>query len=198
MYSYLRGILADIDKDNITVDCNGIGFMVFTTTSVISNSAEGELIKLFVHQVIKEDEHSLYGFATKEEKSMFLRLISVSGIGPKSALSMLSELGASNIALAIVTGDVKGLTRISGIGSKTAQRLILELKGSISNDEFISTDYTSPSANDDLTSEALTAIMSLGFSRAEALKSISAVRNASSVEDIIREVLKNMDKSKNK
>lgn len=197
MYSYLRGILADIEIDSITIDCNGIGFSVYTTTSVISNSAEGEIVKLYVHQVIREDEHALYGFSTKEEKNMFLRLISVSGIGPKSALAMLSELGASNIAVAIVTGDVKGLTKISGIGTKTAQRLILELKGSISNDEFIQVNAPEPSINDDITSEALTAIMSLGFTRAEAVKSIGAVKDAHSVEDIIRQVLKNMDKSKN-
>ena len=165
MYAYLRGILADIEQDSVTIDCNGVGYSVYTTTSVISNSAEGEILKLYVYQVVREDEHALYGFSSKEEKNMFLRLISVSGIGPKSALSMISELGASNIAIAIVTGDVKGLTRISGIGTKTAQRLILELKGSISNDEFIQVDAPAPAVKDDLANEALTAIMSLGFKK---------------------------------
>ena len=127
---------------------------------------------------------------------MFLKLISVSGIGPKSALSMLSEIGASSVATAIVTGDAKSLTKISGIGMKTAQRLILELRGSIDNNEFISGEglIQSSAMESDMVNEAVTAIMALGFTRSEAVKSVGQVKKAGTVEDIIREVLRNMDK----
>ena len=196
MYSYIKGTLEEINQDSITVECAGIGYCIYATNNAVKDAVIGQYIKLYLVQVVREDELSLYGFASPEEKSMFLKLVSVSGIGPKSALAMLNEMGSSSVALAIVTGDAKSLTKISGIGLKTAQRLILELRGSIDNDEFITTDNlaVADKKDDAVINEAITAIIALGFTRSEAVKSVSQVKNKASVEDIIREVLRNMDK----
>ncbi len=193
MYSYIKGTFEEVNNDSITVECNSIGYKIFATTSSFAHLALGDDIKIYVHQIVREDELSLYGFSSNDEKNMFLKLISVSGVGPKSALAMLSEIGPSNIALAIVTGDAKSLTKVTGIGIKIAQRLILELKGSIDNSDFIpdTNHYAVP--NDDITQEAVTAIMALGFTKSEAVKYVSKVKDAKTVEDIIRSVLRNID-----
>lgn len=197
MYSYIKGTLEEINNDSITVECNHIGYKIYATRSTFSDLFIGSNIKVYLQQIVREDELSLYGFASVDEKNMFLKLISVSGVGPKSALAMLSDIGPSSIALAIVTGDAKSLTKVSGIGIKIAQRLILELKGSVDNNEFISqSNYTDNLVNDDIVQEAITAIMALGFSRSEAIKSVGKVKNANNVEEIIRSVLQNMDSSK--
>ena len=197
MYSYIKGTLEEINNDSITVECNDIGYKIYATRATFADLFIGSKIKVYLQQIVREDELSLYGFSSLDEKNMFLKLISVSGVGPKSALAMLSDIGPSNIALAIVTGDAKSLTKVSGIGIKIAQRLILELKGNIDNDEFMpQSNYNDSTVNDDIVQEAITAIMALGFTRSEAVKSVGKVKNFDSVEDIIRCVLQNMDSSK--
>ena len=128
---------------------------------------------------------------------MFQRLLSVSGVGAKSALSMISGIGAHNIALAIVTGDVKTLTRAAGVGNKLAQRMILELRGSIDNDELISAPAVKRggAASEDMAQEAITAVMALGFTRAEAVNAIGAAGEAGSVEELIRRALSEMGRA---
>lgn len=198
MYSYIKGTLEEAAQDGITVECCGIGYKIYASASCIDGVPIGSAVKIYLHQTVREDDISLYGFADTQERAMFQRLLSVSGVGAKSALSMISGIGAHSIALAIVTGDVKTLTRAAGVGNKLAQRMILELRGSIDNDELISAPAAKKAggaASEDMAQEAITAVMALGFTRAEAVSAISAAGEAGSVEELIRRALSGMGRA---
>lgn len=198
MYSYIKGTLEEAAQDGITVECCGIGYKIYASASCIDGVPIGSAVKIYLHQTVREDDISLYGFADTQERTMFQRLLSVSGVGAKSALSMISGIGAHSIALAIVTGDVKTLTRAAGVGNKLAQRMILELRGSIDNDELISAPAAKKAggaASEDMVQEAITAVMALGFTRAEAVSAISAAGEAGSVEELIRRALSGMGRA---
>ena len=198
MYSYIKGTLEEAAQDSITVECCGIGYKIYASASCIDGVPIGSAVKIYLHQTVREDDISLYGFADTQERAMFQRLLSVSGVGAKSALSMISGIGAHNIALAIVTGDVKTLTRAAGVGNKLAQRMILELRGSIDNDELISAPAAKKAggaASEDMAQEAITAVMALGFTRADAVSAISAAGEAGSVEELIRRALSGMGRA---
>ncbi len=198
MYSYIKGTLEEAAQDGITVECCGIGYKIYASASCIDGVPIGSAVKIYLHQTVREDDISLYGFADTQERAMFQRLLSVSGVGAKSALSMISGIGAHSIALAIVTGDVKTLTRAAGVGNKLAQRMILELRGSIDNDELISAPAAKKAggaASEDMAQEAITAVMALGFTRAEAVSAISAAGEAGSVEELIRRALSGMSRA---
>ena len=198
MYSYIKGTLEEAAQDGITVECCGIGYKIYASASCIDGVPIGSAVKIYLHQTVREDDISLYGFADTQERAMFQRLLSVSGVGAKSALSMISGIGAHSIALAIVTGDVKTLTRAAGVGNKLAQRMILELRGSIDNDELISAPAAKKAggaASEDMVQEAITAVMALGFTRAEAVSAISAAGEAGSVEELIRRALSGMGRA---
>lgn len=198
MYSYIKGTLEEAAQDGITVECCGIGYKIYASASCIDGVPIGSAVKIYLHQTVREDDISLYGFADTQERAMFQRLLSVSGVGAKSALSMISGIGAHSIALAIVTGDVKTLTRAAGVGNKLAQRMILELRGSIDNDELASAPAAKKAggaASEDMAQEAITAVMALGFTRAEAVSAISAAGEAGSVEELIRRALSGMGRA---
>lgn len=198
MYSYIKGTLEEAAQDGITVECCGIGYKIYASASCIDGVPIGSAVKIYLHQTVREDDISLYGFADTQERAMFQRLLSVSGVGAKSALSMISGIGAHSIALAIVTGDVKTLTRAAGVGNKLAQRMILELRGSIDNDELISAPAAKKAggaASEDMVQEAITAVMALGFTRAEAVSAIDAAGAAGSVEELIRRALSGMSRA---
>lgn len=197
MYSYIKGTLEEAAQDGITVECCGIGYKIYASASCIDGVPIGSAVKIYLHQTVREDDISLYGFADTQERAMFQRLLSVSGVGAKSALSMISGIGAHSIALAIVTGDVKTLTRAAGVGNKLAQRMILELRGSIDNDELASAPAVKreSAASEDMVQEAITAVMALGFTRAEAVSAIDAAGAAGSVEELIRRALSGMDRA---
>lgn len=198
MYSYIKGTLEEAAQDGITVECCGIGYKIYASASCIDGVPIGSAVKIYLHQTVREDDISLYGFADTQERAMFQRLLSVSGVGAKSALSMISGIGAHSIALAIVTGDVKTLTRAAGVGNKLAQRMILELRGSIDNDELISAPAAKKAggaASEDMAQEAITAVMALGFTRAEAVSAIDAAGEAGSVEELIRRALSGMGRA---
>lgn len=198
MYSYIKGTLEEAAQDGITVECCGIGYKIYASASCIDGVPIGSAVKIYLHQTVREDDISLYGFADTQERTMFQRLLSVSGVGAKSALSMISGIGAHSIALAIVTGDVKTLTRAAGVGNKLAQRMILELRGSIDNDELISAPAAKKAggaASEDMVQEAITAVMALGFTRAEAVSAIDAAGAAGSVEELIRRALSGMGRA---
>lgn len=198
MYSYIKGTLEEAAQDGITVECCGIGYKIYASASCIDGVPIGSAVKIYLHQTVREDDISLYGFADTQERAMFQRLLSVSGVGAKSALSMISGIGAHSIALAIVTGDVKTLTRAAGVGNKLAQRMILELRGSIDNDELISAPAAKKeggAASEDMAQEAITAVMALGFTRAEAVNAIDAAGAAGSVEELIRRALSGMGRA---
>ena len=137
MYAYIKGKLAYKHNDCIVVEANGVGYKINTALSTVETAGqEGSEVKIFTHLYVREDVLSLYGFATQEELGMFELLISVSGVGPKAAISLISAVSPSRFGLAVITEDVKTLTGAQGIGNKMAQRIILELKDKIKKEQL--------------------------------------------------------------
>ena len=196
MYEYIKGIIEDIGTDYIVLEAGGIGYFITATGGTINMCRGGESVKIYIYQSVKEDNISLYGFASAEEKRMFLRLVSVSGIGPRIAVQTLTAVSVQELAIALVTGDTAALTRVPGIGKKTAQRMILELREQVDNDELPSGDFKAAAAADErCISEAVGALTALGIPQAEAVRAVKeAASKADTAEEIIRIVLKGIDK----
>lgn len=194
MFSYIKGILEVKTINYIVVDVNGIGFKIFMSESAIQRLGEiGQTVKIYTYMNVKEDEISLYGFITNEELRMFELLISVSGVGAKSAITMLSVITPSKFALAVISNDVKTLTKIPGIGQKSAQRIILELKDKLKTEEAIKSNDIAITTNiveNNNLEEAVQALKVLGYTRQEIEKVLSKIDiNSLTVEDIIRKAL---------
>lgn len=196
MYEYIKGTVQDIGSDHIILEAGGLGYFITSTGEAINMCRPGEPAKIYVYQSVKEDDISLYGFASAEEKKMFLRLVSVSGIGPKTAVQTLTSVSVQELAIALVTGDTAALTRVPGIGKKTAQRLILELRERVDDDELPSGEFQSAAAADEkCVNEAVGALVALGLPQAEAMRAVKeAAQKADTAEEIIRIVLKSLDK----
>lgn len=196
MFSYIKGKLVSKLVNYIIVEVGGIGFKIFMSTSSISKLNENEEVKIHTYMQVKEDDISLYGFITSEELRMFELLISVSGIGAKSAITMLSSITPSSFALAIISNDIKSLTKIPGIGNKTAQRIVLELKDKLKTEESISNDNEEiiiAIKDDNKSSEAIQALKVLGYTNSEIEKVLGKIdTNSMTVEDIIRTALINL------
>lgn len=197
MFYHLEGTVAEFGQNLVVLDCGGIGYALNATVNTLSQLRTGERAKLYIAESIGENNFDLFGFADRSEKSCFEMLLSVSGIGPKAALSILSYNTPSGLALAILNNDVKALTVAPGIGKKIAQRVILELKDKISKDlePFDSGLPTIPvpAAADSHVGDAVSALMVLGFSSAEISPVLKTLDTASmSAEEIIRAVLKKM------
>lgn len=197
MIHYVKGVYEDSGKDYIIVDNNGLGLKIFVSPSTISRlDSIGRQIKLYTYFHVREDIMSLYGFITKEELDMFELLISVSGIGPKAGLSILSVLSPVKLGLSIMGGDINSLVAVPGVGSKTAKRIILELKDKIDKNDVMELvdDFTEPSA--DSAKEAVHALISLGYSSLEASSAISKLTSieGKDTEEIIKAALKNLMK----
>ena len=195
MYEYIRGKYIGMNKDYIIIENNGIGYKIFTSGATMSNMPEsGEEITVYIDQIVREDFIGLYGFDTREELDMFKLLITINGVGPKAALSLLSISRVNNLKYAIMTGDEKHVCRGVGIGKKTAARIILELKDKLSPDELLDGDNSAcgEENNDNMmaVSEALSALVALGYSEKEAERAIKAVDRSAGVEDIIKNALK--------
>lgn len=193
MYEYIKGIFKSIGKEYIVIECGNIGYKIFTSGSTISNmpSTENE-VKIFTHQIVREDFIGLYGFLTKEEIEMFNLLIAINGVGPKAALSLMSIASVSNLKYAIITEDEKLIVKAPGIGKKTAQRIILELKDKVGKGEGIqvtSLEELVDGHNEKL-AEAVGALMALGYSDKEAEKAVEKADRTKSVEEIIKECLR--------
>lgn len=196
MFYYLKGNISYKGENFVAIDVNGAGYKVFTSADALSNCKIGEETTFFTHVYIREDTFDIYGFPSNEELGLFEILISISGVGPKAGLSVLSALKPSEIITAVVTNDAKAITKAQGVGSKLAQRIILELKGKISDADILSglkgeNAYTDFPVGDNF-SEAINALISLGYSSVEARRAVAAVKNTSSVEDMIKEALKRM------
>ena len=197
MFYHLEGTVAEIAQNLIVLDCGGIGFALNTTVNTLSQLRAGERTKLFISESIGESNFDLYGFADKSEKNCFEMLLSVSGIGPKAALSILSYNTPSAFALAIMNNDVKAFTVAPGIGKKIAQRVILELKDKVSKElspsDPVFTPAAMPVVSDGNLSDAVAALTVLGYSSAEISPVLKALDTSSmSSEQIIRAVLKQM------
>ena len=196
MYSYIKGIIELKFNDFIVVDVNGIGFKIYMSQTAINNLPEiGEQVKIFTHMQVREDDISLFGFNTQEELRMFELLIGVSGIGAKSAISMLSNIEPSSFAIAVISDDVDRLTKLPGIGKKTAQRVILELKDKLKQ-ESIETKINAEEIKQEIednskVEEAVSALRVLGYTKPQIDKVIDKIDvNMLSIEDIIKQALK--------
>ena len=193
MITQLQGKLVEKNPTNVVIDCNGIGYFVNISLNTYAALPEGEAIKLYTYLQIKEDAHTLYGFLTKAEREVFVLLISVSGVGAGTARMMLSSLTAAQVRNAIVNGEVATIQSVKGIGAKTAQRVVLDLKDKILKlQDFADTPISAVSTHKE---EALAALEVLGFMRKQAEKVVDKIVQASealSVEDIIKQALKSL------
>ena len=200
MFYYLNGTVAHIEPYLAVIDCGGVGYACRTTTYTLASLKKGEPGKLYTYLNVRADAMELYGFATAEELNLFQQLISVSGVGPKAALSILSASTPANLALSIITGDEKALTCAQGIGKKIAQRVILELKDKLSNGQTIAAGGgTVPGAAmtiipDNKLSEASAALAVLGYSQSEINVALKDADLTQPLEQIIRQALKKMVK----
>ncbi len=199
MFYYLEGVVAEIEPGLIVLDCNGVGYALNTTTNTIAAASRGDRCRLYVTESVREDAFDLYGFYSKNERHFFELLISVSGIGPKAALSILSANTPEGLSLAIASGNEKALTVAPGIGKKIAQRVILELKDKIIKGEEFSSDYPATSAaavsDNSAVGDAVAALGVLGYNPSEIAQILKTTDTASmSTEEIIKAVLKRMVK----
>ena len=198
MYAYINGILTEKDSSSAVIETGGIGYLIFCPVSTLAQLDKlQEKYRLYTYLNVKEDLMQLYGFYTKAERDMFLRLISVSGIGPKVACSVLSFMSAADLAVALITDDVRTLSKVPGIGKKTAQRLILELKEKVdTNEAFNAADMAvnlKPFENS-AQQEALHALIALGISQSEASRALANVaKEGATAEELIKSALRSMD-----
>lgn len=200
----LHGRLAVKEINFAVVECGGVGYGCRTSYNTVSQLGEiGSDVMLYTHLYIREDAVELFAFATQQELSCFRLLISVSGVGPKAAISVLSDVTPEKFAFLVASGDSKAFTRTKGIGAKTAQRIVLELKDKISS-ESLNGAFTGVSASSsptgvsgsDSVSEALEALMVLGYSQGEAMAVLGKLDPALSTQDLIKETLRLMTAGK--
>lgn len=197
MFAYIKGSLEVKTRGYVVIDVNGVGYKIFMSETAIEKIGEiGENVKVHTYLRVREDDMSLYGFNTNEELRMFELLLQVSGIGAKSAITILSNITPSSFAIAVITNDVSKIKSLPGIGPKTAQRIILELKDKIKTEEAISEDksidITEQVVDNEKISEATSALQVLGYSKKEIEKAIQKVDSSLSVEEIIKIGLKNL------
>lgn len=200
MFYYVSGTVAHVEPRLAVIDCGGVGFACNTTANTLSALTKGKQAKLYTHLAVKEDDMTLYGFASREELNLFRQLISVSGVGPKAALAILSVSTPSNLALSIITGDTKPLVAAPGVGKKIAQRVVLELKDKLAKEQGEALEqYTVPQNGlalaEDKLGESAAALAVLGYSQSEinlALKGIDL--EGLTPEQIIKQALKKMMK----
>ena len=194
MFAYIKGTLEIKGNHYVVIDVNGVGYKIFAPLSTIERLGEiGSTVKVHTHYYVREDNISLYGFYSLEELRMFELLIGVSGVGAKSANAILANITPSRFALAVITNDIKELTKLPGIGAKSAQRIILELKDKLKSEEAIAEsdfELQIASSKDSNSSEAVAALQVLGYPVKEATKAVSSVNaEGLSVEDIIKKAL---------
>ena len=193
MITHIRGRLVEKNPTEVVIDVNGVGYLLHISLHTYSLLSDNEDIKLYTHLQVKEDSHTLFGFADKFERELFRLLISISGIGASIARTMLSSLHPDQVKNAIATGDVPTIQSIKGIGAKTAQRVIIELKDKIL--KVYDIDEVSVSQNNTNKEEALSALETLGFNRKQAEKVVDKVIQSNpeeTVENIIKQALKNL------
>ena len=196
MFEYIRGILQYKGTDFCVVDVNGVGFKIYTSHITAAGRGDsGSTVTLYTYMNVKEDEISLFGFASREELSVFNMLISVSGVGPKMGIAVLAAMSPSEFSLAVATGDFKAISKSKGVGPKLAQRIVLELKDKISKDiksqEQAREDILEPVPTGYISNDAVSALMVLGYSSKEAAKLVSKVyKDGMTLEETVRQALK--------
>jgi len=193
MITHIQGKMVEKNPDHVVVECNGLGYHVNISLQTFANIPDQENLKLYTYLVIREDAHILFGFYSKTEREIFKMLISVSGVGPSIGMTMLSSMDTEEIQHAIGNEDVSKIQSVKGIGLKTAQRVIVDLKDKILKSFEISEDL--PSSNNTIKIEALSALEVLGFSRKKIEKVIQVILQNSpdiSLEELIKQALKNL------
>ena len=190
MLGYLNGEIAEINENNIILDVNGVGYELNISSSALSRCEIGKKMKFYTYIQINDNEIFMYGFYSKEEKEIFLKLITISGIGPKLAISILSGIEVDQLVYVIASEDAKQLATIKGVGKKTAERIILELKGKVEVGDFSGIDSASTAIND-----SILALTTLGFSRADAVRAVTkASEKYKDAESMIQYALKIINK----
>lgn len=201
MYAYIKGILAEITEDAIIVENQGIGYEIAVPGQVFDYlPSVGEEVKIYTYHYVREDAILLYGFLTKEDVRIFKMLIGVSGIGPKGALAILSVLSTDDLRFAILGDDAKAIAKAPGVGAKTAQRVIIELKDKLSLEDTFEQKLANQAQKAELNpavgvkNEAILALTSLGYSQSEALKVLQGIEISpdDQVEDVLKMALKQM------
>lgn len=191
MYYYIKGTVVCKNENSVAIDANGVAYLMNTTLMSLSNIGEvGKEATMYTYLHVREDVMELYGFSTVDEKDMFMLLISVSGVGPKAALAILSVLSPDKFVLAVVTNDVKSITKAAGVGPKLAQRVILELRDKLKNRELVdlSSDAEIEIVSDNK-NEAISALVALGYSANDAKAMVKGIDTTLGVEDIIKKAL---------
>ena len=194
MISYIKRVIDTVEHDKVIIENNNMGYNVLMSQSATEVLGQGEEIKIYTYLHVKEDAMQLFGFLSKNELEMFKKLISVSGVGPKGGLAILSALPENNLQMAIISGDAKAISKAQGIGAKTAQRIIIELKDKIDLEEMLEVSSEAISSDNSIQSDAIDALIALGYSKTEsfnAVKKISVDENMD-VEDILKLALKNI------
>ncbi len=193
MIAFVSGTVDAIEENAVIIDAGSVGYRVFMSPAALSTLSVGKPAKIYTYLKVAEDIMDLYGFLSSEELSMFRRIISVSGAGPKAGLAVLSVLRPAEFALAVVTGDFKAITRAQGVGPKLAQKIVLELKDKLENSDFIRTSsdeaqsqFKAPAFSD---SEAVQALCALGYSQSEAARAVGSAEGDSTSE-LIKNALK--------
>ena len=177
MFAHFDGIVAEKTQDSIVLDVNGVGYLLMVSGATLQMApAVGERMKLYSVLSVREDAMELFGFYSREEKAMYERLKAVNGVGSRTALQILSAMSVRDLSIALVTGDAAALTRVPGIGKKTAQRLVLELKDKVDDEQLTGAGAAvAPRQTGGAEGEAVAALVALGYSSAEAARAISKV-----------------------
>ena len=201
MIAYVHGVIDDISEDNVVVDVGGIGYNVRISADTAARlPGEGESIRLYTYTLVREDAFQLYGFLTRNDLDIFKKCITVNGIGPKGALAILSVMDADSLRYAIMTGDAKAISRAPGIGARTAERLILDLKDKIQVDDvLIEKEIAATAAGSQMDDspqkkEAVEALVSLGYGQAESIKAVNSIPDIDSMDSgaVLKAALKKM------
>ncbi len=196
MISYLRGHFRGVDEDRVILEVQGIGYEVAVPSTVLQKLPKnGEELELYTHLYVREDALQLYGFSTPQERAMFRVLITARGIGPRVALTILDKFPGDSLAAVLERGEVDSLLKVPGVGKKTAQRLILELKGKLPESFFNDEEKT---VEEQVDSEVVQALLALGYSRQESLNVLRKIQQRSGVEasteDVLRLALRELGK----
>ena len=199
MYAYIKGIITDIEDDNLVLECNNIGYNIRIPLSVSRQlPGIGAEVKIYTYTSVREDAFNLFGFLTRDDLEIYKKLITVNGIGPKGALGILSAMSSDDLRFAILSGDAKAIAKAPGIGNKSAERIILDLKDKVQITSPSSSGNKSISgvvSNSDAKNEALEALTSLGYTPAEALKAVNQLTITEDMDSgaVLKQALKVMN-----
>ena len=197
MIAYVRGKVLTVTEETAVVDVNGLGYELYCSGSALNKCIVGSYVELYTYLQVREDGICLFGFASPKEKDVFLKVVSVQGVGPKLGIAILTGLSADDFTQAVLTADVKRLSAVKGLGKKTAEKIVLELHGKISalevmsasGDDAVTTPTPATLSKDD--EEAVGALMGLGFTKNESVQAVKRAKDAGAktVEDVIRRAL---------